>query len=311
MNIISQFADQTVVQDILSGSPEMERFAFEFCKEFKCVVEQPIYRMRTRLRPTLHLLTPEGLPVGSLSVDPRGDRDKDGKHVPVYFYDSPAVQKSKGSARASRSCRDSTNIKAIITAVKKNKEAPSIDTLIKAYGGGISYAFGSIHRGIRSPRLDLNGDEGLALVLSYLELDKNSVKFYDDSIKQKYTQLLDSKATQMDSQITLKRFAKGSYLIGWMKREHDESPYYVVADVSADDHDKFTFHTPLKRYKTLMDCPEIAHHVPIIAAWASGVAGAFALVGALASTAPVKAREGALKSRRRMSARSTTTANTP
>ena len=33
----------------------------------------------------------------------------------------------------------------------------------------------------------------------------------------------------------------------------------------------FVFHTPLKRYSSLMDCPEIAPHVPIIAAWASGM----------------------------------------
>lgn len=269
MNIISQFADANAVQNIFSHSPELERFAFEFCKEFNCAVENPSEVNMLRSRPFINLVTQDGLPVGTLTVDPTGDHDKNGKRIPVYFYDSPAVQKAKGSARANRHCRDSTSIKSIITAVKKNKETPSHDSLVKSYANGINYAFSSIKRSQRAVRLDLDANEALALILSYLELDKNSMRIYDASVKEKYKQFLVSQEKYMDSETTFKRFCEGSYLIGWLQNDHHEPSYYVVAEVAAQNSD-LTFQTPLKRYKTLMDCPEIAHHVPIIAAWASG-----------------------------------------
>lgn len=273
MNIISPFADQAVVQSIFSHSPELERFAFEFCKEFNCIVEEPVQGASMRSRPYLTLLTSDGLRAGKLQVDPLGDNDKDGKRIPVYFYDSPIVTKSKGSSRAGRTCRDSTSIKALINVVKRNDEIPSHEKLVTAYGAGIRYAFRSIEAGRRAVRLDLNGDEALALVLSYLELDKTMVNLHNESIKQKLMQYQISLEREVNTEATLKRFCNGSYLIGYTQEDHGAPPSYIVGEVSVDfGQDQLTFHAPLKRYKTLMDCPEIAPHVPIVAAWAEGQA---------------------------------------
>ena len=80
----------------------------------------------------------------------------------------------------------------------------------------------------------------------------------------------------MESMNTHARFCEGSYLIGYIRNDMTGvKPYYLVADVSAKQQpgrelNDFTFHTPLKPYLTLMDCPEVAPHVPIIAAWADG-----------------------------------------
>ena len=225
---------------------------------------------------------PDGIPVGRLMVNMNGERDKEtGKHIPVYYYESPLVNKMKGSARASRDCRDSISIKGLIASTKKSGDMPSSQALLKHFIRGISYAFGATLRDTRPTHLSLDQDELLALVLSHLELDKNSVKIYDENIKAKYKDYVDSQVKAMQSNTVHNRFCEGSYLIGVVSHSLNgvdrlDKPYYLVGEVSTTspqprDYKDFIFHAPLKRYSSLMDCPEIAPHVPIIAAWASGM----------------------------------------
>lgn len=270
--MISQFADQAKVQNIFANARELEKFAFEFCKEFKCTVQEPVKDSRLS---SVTLVTDGGLPCGRLMVDMSGERDKEtGKYVPVYYYESPIVNKSKGSARAARDCRDSITIKGLIAAVKKHNEGPTTAKLQNNYANGIRYAFGSTNRGRGRPRIDLREDVALALVLSHLQVDTNSIKQYDAQLVQEYEKYLISIEQSKQSMSTYERFCKGSYVIGVMRTSRNESPYYVVGEVAyatsstGDDH--VHFQTPLKRYSSLMNCPEVAPHVPIIAAWAGG-----------------------------------------
>jgi hypothetical protein len=276
--MISQFADQAKVQEIFSRSPELERFAFEFCKAFNCTIQECPEPEFGRRNPTVALLTKDGVPCGTLKVDPSGDKDKQsGKYVPVYYYESPIVSKSKGSARAGRNCRDSISIKGLIDATKRANDIPTIDKLLEHHINGISYAFSVTQRDTGSSRMQMSKDAILALIRSHLELDKSSVNLYDAEIKEIYKQYLDSEKKSMEANKLYERFCAGSYLIGVHRPERHMPPFYTVAEVSNNgmrhtkDVKDFTFHTPLKRYASLMDCPEIAPHVPIIAAWASGM----------------------------------------
>lgn len=267
--MISQFANPTDIQAVLSAHPLLERFAHEFCKEFNCLVSGAAASMR----PSVTIATADGLPAGTLQIDSRGAQNRDGAYIPVYYFTGNSVRKAKGSARSNANTRDSTNIRTLLSAVKKNNEAPSHDTLLKHYINGIRYAFVSTLRTNRSARIELNQDEALALVLSHLKLDTNSVDLHNQSIQEKYKQFIISSEQNMENNRAHNRFCEGSYLIGYMGNMGGR--YYLVADVSAKqkpgaDVEEFTFHTPLKRYNSLMECPEIAPHVPIIRAWAEG-----------------------------------------
>lgn len=272
--MISQFADQAKVQNIFSKAPELEKFVFEFCQQFKCAVQEPI--KATRLS-SVAIVTADGLPCGRLMFDPEGERDKEtGKRVPVYYYESPIVRKAKGSARSASDCRDSITIKGLIAAVKKHNEGPSRDKLQVRYSEGIRYAFNSARKNNYTDRLGVRDDATLALMQYYLQVDTNSIRQYDDVIKREYEKYLLSAEQSKQSMNTFQRFCKGSYVIGVMRTHHDSEPYYLVGEASWDEdsnkdtHEKITFHAPLKRYSSLMNCPEVAPHVPIIAAWASG-----------------------------------------
>ena len=93
----SQFANQATIQSQFQLAPELEKFAYEFCKAFNCT----IYDLKESRYPAVGLAMPDGIPVGRLMVNMNGERDKEtGKHIPVYYYESPLVNKMKEIGRA-------------------------------------------------------------------------------------------------------------------------------------------------------------------------------------------------------------------
>lgn len=268
--MISQFTDQEAIRKLLDEHPLLARFAAEFCNNFGTKVAYSASRPRS-----VSLHTADGLYVGSLYYEPEGGRDKNGARIPVYYYDSETcVQKERSSARTGRHTRDSTKISTLIRTVKMHKEEPTAEKITQNYKSGIRYAFIYARGNNRTTHLQLTGDALMAMARNYLGVDSDMVRIYHAEIEEAYKRYEEEVRANTTRLGTFERFAKGSYAIGYMTDE-TRQPYYVVGEVTAtavtlNDRTDIQFQGPMKRYSTLADCPEVAPHVPIIAAWASG-----------------------------------------
>ena len=268
--MISQFTDQEATRKHLDEHPLLARFAAEFCNNFGTKVAYSASRPRAVL---LH--TTEGLYAGSLYYDPDSGRDKNGARIPVYYYDSEAcIQKERSSARTGRHTRDSTKISTLIRTVKTNKEEPTAEKIMTQYKSGIRYAFIYSRGNDRAVRPQIDDEALLAAMRYYLGVDSDAAKNYHAELSQAYKKYEEEVEANTRRRGTFDRFAKGSYAIGYMTDESIK-PYYLVGEVAAtsvtlNDRTDIQFQGPMKRYSTLADCPEVAPHVPIIAAWASG-----------------------------------------
>ena len=268
--MISQFTDQEATRKHLDEHPLLARFAAEFCNNFGTTVAYCTSRSRA-----VSLHTANGLYAGSLHYEPDGGRDKNGVRIPTYYYNSEAcVRKERSSARAGRYSRDSVKISTLIRTVKTQKEEPTDEKIAREYKSGIRYAFIYARGNDRAVRLQLSDDALIAVTRTYLGVDSDVMRIYHAELEEAYKKYEEEVRANTMRNGTFERFAKGSYAIGYMTDE-TKQPYYLVGEATVDSitmssSSDIQFHAPLKRYSTLADCPEIAHHVPIIAAWADG-----------------------------------------
>lgn len=253
----STTADVGAVQELFRQLPDLEKLAFEFCVAFPHLRVNSVYNKRISLHDE------NGLQLGHLGVAPGSAITKDGKRVTRYEFSSDSVQKARYT-NTDRQTRDSTNIKSLITVIKKNNEVPDAKKVLETFKRGIIYAFEATHK---KTRLDfsLPMETQLALVKFHLQLDKLGLERYALEIKDTYEAYVKNTEERAEHDKTYNRFCAGSYLIGYLPQDG----HYLVGEASCEG-EKITIHEGVKRYTTLKDHPEHAGTVAMINAWASG-----------------------------------------
>lgn len=260
IQIISQFADATKVQDTLNGDPNLTKLAYEMCNNFNLKLSQS----RTGLR----LLTPEGLNAGRISAQKERNHKKSEDEI-VYYYSSETIKKDKGSVRSDRRTRDSTSIASLIRTIKKNNEAPTADAILKSYGRGMAYAFTSTSRGSGNASISLSGDIIHSLVLNHLGIDTTSIHHHTNAIREAHIQYERSMNVNRNAAKTFNRFCRGVKLVGAID-ELDDRHYLVGVATYDPAKSEVKIQAPLKRYNTLRECPDLATDLPIIRAYTEG-----------------------------------------
>ena len=135
-NIISEWADSQKTQEALLSNVELNKLAHEFCKKFGVKVGY------NAVKDSVGVFTPTGLPAGRLDIRLAYNRKHEMENV--YVFDSPIVNKQKGSARSNRDARDSTKITGLLKSIEKYNEGPTDQKLYNQYRSGIAYAFSQL-----------------------------------------------------------------------------------------------------------------------------------------------------------------------
>lgn len=269
--MISEFANKEATEAIMSRSPELQRFVFEFCKAFDCRVGET-NNFNQFGNHGVQVLTKTGLPCGYLYVNTRGAVDKEGNHTSNYNYKSPIVEKERSSRNAGRDTRDSVKISSLIAAVRKCGEEPTDGGLARHYRQAIRYAHRAAGSNSPAVRIDMPADAIVALTEYYIGETEMKSSALIESVRASYNTYLRRKKQAAEGADTAQRFWGGAYTIGVMG-DHDKR-YYIVGNTKYDDQaladECVTFQGDLKRYSSLYECPELAMHVPIIRAWAEG-----------------------------------------
>ena len=269
--MISEYANKEATEAILSRSPELQRFVFEFCKAFDCRVGET-NNFNQYGNHGVQVLTKEGLPCGYLYVNTRGALDKDGTHLSNYNYKSPVVEKERSSRNAGRDTRDSIKISSLLAAVRKCGEEPTAGGLARHYRQAIRYAHRAAGAHSSVVRIEMPADAIIAMTENYLGMTEHKAQSIVEAVRVRYVDYQNRKKMALEGTKTAQRFWEGAYTIGVMG--DDENRYYIVGNTKYDEHamaeECVTFQGDLKRYSSLYECPELAMHIPIIRAWAEG-----------------------------------------
>lgn len=231
-NLISHIADRDRTMKFFESDNArvllLRNLVREFCYTFNTRVgflaskdsdgSEALYRNQ----PTIPVYTIEGMPCGTLRVkfDHEGD---------FYAFNSSMVCKEKASARSDKYTRDSTTVKGLINAIKRNKEIPSLEGCMTRYKYGIGDALRATSRGIDRPNINLSSEAMLELVKMYLG-ETTYVMPHDDSIRKAYSDYLEKAATNSEMEKNFNRFKEGCKGIGVLST--DEKPIYLVSDIT-------------------------------------------------------------------------------
>lgn len=252
MNIISEFAKDKIAlgvaleSDATSTVVELKKLVHEVCHEYNLRVIRAITGHRNK---TL-LVTPDGINCGYASVT------KDGKGDFTYVLGLPTIHKERSSSKSSRGERDSNKISSLLRAIKKNKEEPTTERIYKALRRDFISPFSAVQSKSLYGRPNLSMPSNLqeVAVKHILGVDTHSTAMYIDELKKVYSEHQSKMQSYNESATEIVRYRRGATLIGLLTRDNPDG-YYLVADVSVDEHGDFTFHTPLKRYSTLKELP--------------------------------------------------------
>lgn len=263
MSIIYSLADQDSVNDKLAllkhSDNEVDTGLHKFIYE---VASQHGLKLRditrTSSRPMAHMVIEDtGINAAHLSVFRTYMRRTNANEI-VYVYKSPMISKDKSSTNSGTDERDSTKIKSLLAAIRKNNEIPVQGALQSAMSKGIRYAIGAIRNSTnRTDSFSLKGDIAEAMTKFVLGIDTHIPNAYIDELQQKYSSHLVTMKDQESMLDTLKRFASGCTAVCISaSRRGDEVNHYHVADITYDlSNECATFQTSLKRYNSLQDSP--------------------------------------------------------
>lgn len=248
---LSQFnRDMTAAQEWLERNPRLTRAASEMCAEFNLrIAVNPNHQV-------LHLLSPEGIPVGKLNETRRyknvGSED-------VFAFQSPLIRKERNGAIGGKDCRDAKKITGIISSMKKNDEVPKLEKVMQVYTHGMRYAFHSVMNSSElSIKVDLANDEVLALLKLFIENDKVSVESHRNKYETQYATYVDMLKKKRDAKRDMVRFTKGSTAIGVIPNYIDgenNSVYYIVCDAELPNNNAYPVVKNVTRYNSLSDTP--------------------------------------------------------
>jgi len=251
MSIISTFARDNVAEQLNEDHPyriELKKLVHEFCHAYNLRVLN-LANVNSR-REVARLVTENGISCGSVSVEYEGNN----KHI--YRAHFKTINKEKASAKSDRDTRDANKISSLIRAIKKNKEEPTEEAIVKSMRRDIFAPFSSVESDIRygGPTVSLPQDMQKAVMNFVLGIDTAGMNAYIDDLKAIYSKYQSEIKSHEEKTSDSKRFKKGATVIGCVT-QHTSDPHYLVADVSLGIDNMFTFHTPLKRYNTLKELP--------------------------------------------------------
>ena len=241
-NIISEWADSQKTQEALLSNVELNKLAHEFCKKFGVKVGY------NALKDSVGVFTPTGLPAGRLDIRHAYNRKHEMENV--YVFDSPIVNKQKGSARSSRDARDSTKITGLLRAIEKNNEEPTDQKLYKQYSGGLRFAFGRLEGDRHISRPSVEYHSTLSVFINCLNGSAHTneqMTFMEDVVKQHNKM---QKAWE-DNKTLLKRFAGGCTIIGYDEREK----FYLIGRARYEKDDAIV--EQLQRHNTIEGTPHV------------------------------------------------------
>lgn len=257
---ISEYStSRDAVLDFLADNTIIQPSLFEFCSAFNLRIDAvSVGHFR--------LLTLSGLEAGTFSMQ----RDGEGTY---YLFSSKLIQKEKASRRSSRSDRDASKITGLITALKKNKEAPVDAEIIKRYKSGVMFALQSIMASAsRSASFTMSSAEELAVAEFVLGLrDEVSFNSTRESIRNKYDEYQKQISDKGGALRTAQRYAEGCTLIGVRMSETLDRAHYLVSKVKFDTSSnhinptayQLQYQTPLTRYQSLAEVEGVNTLVPI------------------------------------------------
>jgi hypothetical protein len=267
-HLISHVADRDRTMKYFESDnarmPLLRNLVREFCYNFNVKVglletkdSDTTEFIRSHL-PYIPVYTTEGMPCGTLKVkfDHEGD---------YFAFSSPTISKEKASSRSDRNSRDSTTIKGLISALKRNKEIPSLERCMERYKYGIGDALRSTARNSGYIRLDLPTETIIELVKMYLGETTYAVS-HDAVIREAYTNCVEQIDKKSEAEKVFNRFNEGCKGIGIIPT--DEKPIYVVGDITwVGDTPKVT---NITIHKSLNENARVAGDVMMIRTFMQG-----------------------------------------
>jgi hypothetical protein len=144
----------------------------------------------------------------------------------------------------------------LLRAIKKNKEEPTVEALLKSMRRDMLTPFEAIESNSRygGPNISLPPEIQKAAMNFVLGIDTVGMNAYIDDLKAIHSKYQSEIKLHEERTSDSKRFRKGATMIGCVTNNTTD-PHYLLADVLLGDDGSFTFHTPLKRYNTLKELP--------------------------------------------------------
>jgi hypothetical protein len=252
MSIISNFARDNVAEQLNEDHIyriELKKLVHEFCHAYNLRL---IRITKGGSRESAYLVTESGMACGSVSIEYEGNNK--------YTYRAclKTINKDKASAKSDRDARDSNRISSLIRSIKKNKEEPTVEALLKSMRRDMLTPFEAIEQHIRhgGPTVSLPQEIQKAAMNFVLGIDTVGMNAYIDDLKAIHSKYQSEIKSHEERTSDSKRFRKGATMIGCMTHHtNGADPHYLIADVLLGDDGSFTFHTPLKRYNTLKELP--------------------------------------------------------
>jgi hypothetical protein len=258
MTIISQYADQDKTTNVLQNNNSLMRFAQEFCHEFGMKV------LETNQNNAVRIVTPNGLDVGALGIYRHTSESEN--HYRVYM--PCVINKEKASKRSGRNERDADKLPTLFRTLRKNKEIPSEDKLVKSFRTPIRYALSRITN-VPEPRVSITPQATLTLIQKILGKSEYVDPAHYAEVDEAYEKYLKAKLKSDDANKNLERITKGFHLVGIMRSTNED--YYLVTEGTATgvESDDVLIQPNVTRYKTLADSP-LAATAMMIRTYAEG-----------------------------------------
>lgn len=258
MTIISQYADQDKTNNVLQNNNSLMRFAQEFCHEFGMKV------LETNQNNAVRIVTPNGLDVGALGIyRHQGESES---HYRIYM--PCVIHKEKASKRSGRNERDADKLATLFRTLRKNKEIPSEDKLMKSFRPAIRFALSRIVN-VPEPKVSISSEATLTLIQKILGKSGYVDPAHYAEVDEAYEKYLKDKLKSDDAGKNLERIIKGFHLVGIMRSTNED--YYLVTEGTATgtENDDILIQPSVTRYKTLADSP-LAATAMMIRTYAEG-----------------------------------------
>lgn len=267
-NFISHIADRDRTMKFFESDnarmPLLRNLVREFCYTFNVKMgflaskDSDAPEFLYHGSPYIPVYTAEGMPCGTLRV--KNDHDGD-----FYLFTSSVISKEKASSRSDRNTRDSTTIKGLINAIKRNKEIPTLEHCLSRYRYGIGDALRSTSRGSDRPSISLSTESVVELIKMYTG-ETTHVTVHDDAIRKAYSDYIAQLAKNSEMEKTFNRFREGCKAIGIINT--DEKPIYVVGDICwVEDNVRFIDVTV---HKSLSENERVAGDAAMIRTYMQG-----------------------------------------
>lgn len=268
MTIISQFANQDKTTNVLQGNDSLRRFAHEYCHEFGMKVMQSSHRQNddsAYRNNELRIVTPNGIEIGHLGIYRHHSESEN--HYRIYLPN--VIKKEKGSKRSGTSERDADKLTALLRTLKKNKEIPSEENIVRSFKTPIRYALNRIVE-VPDARVALTSEVTLALIQKLLGVTNFIDPAHQEQINEAYDKYLKAKAKKDQAANDIARIGQGFDLVGIMGNSNTGYHYLVTTGWATSlDSDGILIHPRVTRYNSLADSP-LAATAMMIRTYAEG-----------------------------------------